>query len=166
MPRMDADGETHTEGDETSPWGVDHSLGTGNSIVEDPLQPIEDLAEATDGDGNDGGFANPAAYFAGLSDPDGDGQQEETLLGHETDLPDEPDTDPEPDASDPSPSPDGSEDDYQLTADDLPDVVPVPSGSGMASGSGGQSSMMAVVAVVVAAVAAVVALAGGGGGSG
>jgi len=149
--------EQHDEEESvTSPWGVDHSLGTGNSVVEDPLQPIEDLAEATDGDGNDGGFADPAAYFAGLSDPDGDGQQEETLLGHETDLPDE------PDASDPSPEPD-SADDFELTADDLPsmpDVVPVP------SGSGGQSSMMAVVAVVVAAVAAVVALAGGGGGSG
>lgn len=147
MAYMDADGETHTEGDETSQYGSDHTFGTGQSYLENPLQPIEDLQEATDSDSNDGGFADPASWFVGTSDPDGDGNLEESAGGHEADLPD---ASPEPDNSDT----------VTLSPDDLPsmpempDYVPVPS-------SGGQSSMMTVVAVVVAAVAAVVALAGG-----
>lgn len=142
----------------TSAWGADHTIGTGNSYLEDPLQPIEDLQEATDGDSNDGGFANPASWFVGTSDPDGDGATEETAAGHEADLPD-------PDPS-PSPSPDNSDGSDTVTPsqeglrDLLRSYSPSPSAGGNES-MGGQSSMMTVVAVVVAAVAAVVALAGG-----
>jgi hypothetical protein len=63
-------------------YGDDHTFGTGNSYLEDPMQGIEDVQEAADGDDDTGGFTNPDAYFVGDSDPDGDGDPEFTVGGH------------------------------------------------------------------------------------
>ncbi|MCD2199079.1 hypothetical protein LPA44_04090 [Halobacterium sp. KA-4] len=127
MPRMDADGDAVVpEVGGNSPYGEDHTIGTGNSYLEDPMQGVQDLADATDGDGSDGGFADPASWFVGVSDPDGDGEPEETAAGHEVDLP-----------------------------DSLPSSTGSGSGSGVLPSTGSRlMAVVAVVVAVVAAIAA------------
>jgi len=77
---------TTTDDDaEDNPFGADHTIGTGNSYIEDPMQAIDDVAEMTDNDddANDGSFGDGSDWFRGGSDVDGDGENETTVGGQE-----------------------------------------------------------------------------------